>query len=215
MDSTTNEELIRTYDQLSADPSFQTSLPVPPPDPIQPDLSFLNGIFAAIGAFFAFIGPALFWILVVGGIALLCFVLFSIGRAIYERRDRLNALLKKDAPEDVLSTMDVRPDEHFAKNLLSEADKLASEGRYGEAIRLLLHSSISDMQERIHKRIGVSLTAREIGQLGSIPDDSRSALHRIIYTVEINVFGEQDVSSDDFVKARHDYTVFAFKGDRK
>jgi hypothetical protein len=213
MDTTTREDLIRSHDGLSADPSFQTGLPVSqPPELPRTGPSVLGDVFEAIGGFIAFIAPVLRLLLIFALIVLVIFVLYSLARALYDRRERLGRLLNRPNAADDLKTVDLRPEEQFARTLLSDADALAAAGRYGEAIRLLLLSSIRDMQVRIHQRIGVSLTAREIGRLGALPDVSRLALHRIIHTVELNVFGEQPVGQDDYSRAREDYTLLAFEG---
>ena len=212
MEATSKEELIAVHDRMIKDPAFQTELPITPPDRPEPDLGFLGEIFNAIGRFFVFIAPLLKVLLIVACVLLIAFIIYSIARAIYDRRERIKALINRGKQEDDLKNIDVRPDEHFARTLLSDADELARQGRFGEAIRLLLHSSIADMQERVKRRIGVSMTAREIGHLGSMPDDSRLALHRIIHTVEINIFGEQSVGEADYKKAREDYGIFAFVG---
>lgn len=213
MEDETIQELEAAHKSLSRDPSFQQELPVLEIKPEkQPDtIGWLDALFDAIGAFFNALVP-LFKVLLFGGAALLIgYILYSVGKAFYDRREQMKALLNRKAPDDSLKNVEIRPDEVFARNLLDEADKLAGEGRYGEAIRLLLHSSIRDMQERVHRKIGVSLTAREIGRLGDMPDKSRTALHDIIHTVEINVFAGQDVGKAEYDKTRGDYQIFAFR----
>lgn len=213
MEDETVQDVGAAHKSLSRDPSFQQELPVLEIKPEkQPDtIGWLDALFDALGAFFNALVP-LFKIILFGGVVLLfVYILYSIGKAFYDRREQMKALLNRKAPDDSLKNVEIRPDEVFARNLLDDADKLAAEGHYGEAIRLLLHSSIRDMQERVHRKIGVSLTAREIGLLGSMPDTCRAALHAIIHTVEINVFAGQDVGKAEYDKTRADYQTFAFR----
>lgn len=202
------------HERLLRDSSYQTDLPVQkaaePPEPSQTSnwlAEFLHDVFTPLG-------PVLKWVLIFGACAILAYILFNVARALYERRDHLANAMKRKKKTD-LSEIDVRPDEQFAADLLTRADALASEGKYGEAIHLLLHSSIRDMQEKVQERIGISLTAREIGRMGSMPDTSRSALQRIIHKVEIFVFGQTDISADAWNDARADYSEFAFRGAAK
>ena len=63
---------------------------------------------------------------------------------------------------------------------------------------------------RVQQRIGISFTAREIGELGSMPVNARGALRRIIHSVEVSVFGGSDIGAEDYRFARSDYSEFAF-----
>lgn len=211
MDETLAEDVEAAHRAMSRDPAYQQELPTPPPEPERVEIGWLEDILRFIARILEPLGPILVYALYAAVILLIAFILFSIVRAIIDRRAQMRALFNRDRPDDILQTMDMRPDEGFAKNLLDEADRLASEGRFGEAIRRLLQSSIQDMQNRIQKRIGISLTAREIGHLGKMPDESRGALQRIIHLVEVNVFALKDVGEAEYKSARHDYTVFAFR----
>ena len=61
---------------------------------------------------------------------------------------------------------------------------MADTGDFDAAVRLMLHSSFQEMQKRVRDRIGKSLTGREIGELGQMPEPSRDALRRLILSVE-------------------------------
>ena len=62
----------------------------------------------------------------------------------------------------------------MARALLDEADKLAAEGRYAEAVRLILHRSIEEIEGRRPRLVRPAFTAREIGRLPDIPDNARA-----------------------------------------
>lgn len=212
----TNEEradLEAAHDRLSSDAGYQFDLP-PAPEPIAFDATQSSGstwfgdIFNAIFDFFSAAAPLLKVLLIGAFIALVIYILYSLIKGAVDRRDQLKtALTGRDKPKE---ETDIRPDEAFSRDLLKQADDLARQGRYRDAIHLLLLTAIQDMQERLKQRIGVSLTAREIGRLGQMPDRARLALGHIIHTVEQVIFAEKDASESDYAQARDQYGTFAF-----
>lgn len=162
----------------------------------------------AIAEFLETLGPLfrlIFWIIV--GAVILGLAYFLFGEAI---RMRLGFTRKEKvkAADDVLT--DIRPDADRARSLLEEADALAHEGRFAEAVHLLLFRSIEDVQERLEGGVPTSLTAREIAGLGSLPDRARRALRPIIQIVENSFFGGRDVDAEGWQSARRSYEDFAF-----
>lgn len=202
------------HSELTRDSAYQLELPsdaVITPEERPPEVdgdSFLSSLFGVIADFFSAIGPLLKLAVFIAIGALVIYIIFAIVKGIQSRRVTLRDRGSGDSGEDQLRDVDIRPDDVLAASLLSEADRLAAEGDFAGAIRSLLHSSFKDMQTRIRDRIGVSLTAREIGQIGRMPDNSRSALHRLISQVELTFFGEVPAGQDDFQKAREDYQIF-------
>ncbi|MEL6568918.1 MAG: hypothetical protein AAFQ22_10905 [Pseudomonadota bacterium] len=165
--------------------------------------NFFGGLFQAIGPILGYIGLALV-------IALVAWLLwFIFGEAISARFGRTRT------PKDEIiesEEEDVRPDAALARSLLEEADALAKEGRFAEAVHLLLFRSIEDIQQRKGSFLPRSLTAREIGRLGDLPDRARGALSPIIGVVERSFFGGRDVDADGWRTARASYEDFAFGG---
>jgi hypothetical protein len=106
--------------------------------------------------------------------------------------------------------VDLRPDAAAARSLLEEADALARQGRFAEAVHLLLFRSIEDIQERVDGGVPNSLTAREIAALGKLPARARRALAPIIQVVERSFFGGRAVEADGWQEARSSYEDFAF-----
>ena len=97
--------------------------------------------------------------------------------------------------------------------MLEEADALAHAGKFAEAVHLLLFRSIEDIQTRVETGVPRSLTAREIGRLGFLPDRARTALGPIIAIVERSFFGGRDVDQAGWQTARASYEDFAFGGE--
>lgn len=162
----------------------------------------------SIGRFIEALGPLfqfVFWCAVVLVVVALLWFLF--GEAI---RLRLGWQKKPKtrARDDILTG--IRPDAQRARSLLEEADALAREGRFAEAVHLLLFRSIEDIQERLEGGVAPSLTAREIAGLGSLPDRAKRALRPVIQIVEQSFFGGRDVDATGWQTARRSYEDFAF-----
>src|ERR1700712_2581547 len=68
-----------------------------------------------------------------------------------------------------------RPAPQQARQLLKEADALAAQGRYSEAVHLLLLRSIEEIEARRPRLLRRALTSREIGSLRDLPEGARPA----------------------------------------
>jgi hypothetical protein len=99
-----------------------------------------------------------------------------------------------------------------ARALLEEADALAAVGRYAEAVRLILHRSIEDIEGRRPRLVKPAYTAREIGRLTDIPQNARDVFVGIAGVVEKSFFGGQALDADGFAACRKAYERFAFPG---
>ena len=163
---------------------------------------------AAIGQFLAALGPV-FQIVFYLAIAavILGFLYFLFGEAVRMRFGK-SGKEKINNEDDVL--IEIRPDAKQARSLLEEADALAREGKFAEAVHLLLFRSIDDIQQRLDGGVPRSLTAREIGGLRNLPERARRAMNPIIQIVEYSFFGGQDVNESGWKTARASYEEFAF-----
>ena len=133
---------------------FAEIKPQPPPSEWQQSLAeFLR----AIGPFMSY----LFW----AGIAIIALlIIYFIVREIVERLPGW-ARAKTARATPPTPAAEFRPTKARAQALLEEADRLAREGRYDEAVRVLLHRSINDIENAFPSLVAPSLTAREIGGL--------------------------------------------------
>lgn len=144
----------------------------------------------------------LFW---VGLGVLALYLLYMIGRRIYGshwpwRRD---VETEENAPS-------WRPAEAPARQLLSEADALAAEGRFSEAGHLLLFRSIEDIEKRRPNLVRPALTSRDIAGLPEIPAPPRRAFERMVMMVERSLFGGRSLGEHDWRDCRTAYEEFAF-----
>ncbi|WP_292066960.1 DUF4129 domain-containing protein [Brevundimonas sp. UBA7664] len=183
---------------LAADKALQFEMkgiepPPPPPGWLQPLLEFLQ----AMGPLFKIV----FWL---GLAAIVLAILWFIGRELIrirlpERTDKLD--IRDDA---------WRPAPAAALALLSDADALAAEGRFDEAVHLLLLRSINDIDGRLPNTVRPALTARDIAGLGRLPSGARPAFDRITRVVESSLFGGRPVDSATWADCRQAYEAFAF-----
>ena len=105
---------------------------------------------------------------------------------------------------------DWRPAPKAARLLLQDADALAAQGRFTEAVHLLLLRSIQDIDERTLNLLRPALTSREIGALDQMPRAARPAFTHMAEVVECALFGRKNADESDFVQCREAYERFAF-----
>jgi hypothetical protein len=93
---------------------------------------------------------------------------------------------------------------------LTDADRLAAEGRFAEAVHLLLFRSIEEIDAKRPHAVKPALTSRDILDLTGLPAVARKALSRLVATVEWSFFGGRPVEAQDFAACRRAYEEFAF-----
>lgn len=144
----------------------------------------------------------LFWI----GVALIAaLVLYALVRELL--RLRMPAARPKTAAAEVIREW--RPDAAAARDLLTAADALATEGRYAEAAHLILLRSVEDIERRRPRSVRPALTTREIAGLTALPAAARPAFAKIGSVVERSLFGGAPVEAADYAECRRDYEAFA------
>jgi len=92
---------------------------------------------------------------------------------------------------------------------LGDAEALAGQGRFGEAIHVLLLRTLEELARRVTMRLPRSLTSREILARVAVPDDARVALSDLVSAVEVTHFGGQEPSQDDYLACRERFQRFA------
>lgn len=96
-----------------------------------------------------------------------------------------------------------------ARSWLEEADELARQGRYADAVHRLLFRSIDDIARRRPALIRPALTSREIAGSKGIPARARDLFTSIAGLVERSLFGGRPVAERDWLDARQAYSDFA------
>ena len=103
------------------------------------------------------------------------------------------------------------PDRAAAIALLEDADRLAAEGRFGEATHLLLQRSVHHIATARPDWLDPASTAREIAILPSLPQRARDAFAQIAVRVERSLFALRDLDVADWQAARAAYADFALQ----
>jgi hypothetical protein len=102
-----------------------------------------------------------------------------------------------------------QPDHTASLALLEDADKLAAEGRFDEATRLLLQRSVGHIAAVRPDWVEPSSTARELAALPALPDGARAAFRVIAERVERSLFALRALERADWEAARAAYAEFA------
>lgn len=101
------------------------------------------------------------------------------------------------------------PSREEALALLDDADRLAQQGRYGEATHLLLQRSVGQIRAARPGDLVPASTAREIAGLPQLPARAREAFGVIAGRVERCLFALRDLDASDWTTARAAYADFA------
>ena len=101
------------------------------------------------------------------------------------------------------------PAREAALALLEDADRLAAQGRYGEAARLLLERSVRQIATARPEWLTPSSTAREIGAIRDMPGPARLAFGEISRVVERSLYALRSLAAEDWASAREAYAEFA------
>jgi hypothetical protein len=194
--------------QLMRDPSLQFSFGKAEQPPVTQLPHWLEAILDAIAQALRAVAPLLGWVFIAGLVLALLVVLFFLLREFVQVR--WPALFKRKRPAPKPEPW--RPQAAAARALLEEADRLAAAGRYGEAVRLILHRSIEEIEGRRPRLVKPAYTAREIGRLPDIPENARSTFTGIAGVVEKSFFGGEALDVHGFAACRKAYETFAFPG---
>ncbi len=102
-----------------------------------------------------------------------------------------------------------QPAREAALALLEDADRLAGEGRFAEAVHLLLQRSVGEIARDRPDWLHPASTAREIAGSPFLPERARLAFGEIAVLVERGFFALRDLGAADWQAARAAYARFA------
>jgi hypothetical protein len=187
----------------AGDIQFAPVTPKPPPE--TPDWmkdfsDWLRDLIEPLGRALGMSWPTLQYVLIVLGVLLALVVLWYLLAPLVERW----RLRRKAGPEEEWA-----PDRDVAAALLADADRLAREGRYEEAVHLLLQRSVADIAEARPDWLLPASTAREIAGAPSLPQRAREAFAVIAERVERSLFALRRLDEADWTAARAAYARFA------
>jgi hypothetical protein len=186
----TREEVGKAVERVYDARDYQTEMPQEePPEVFQPLV--IPDIVKE------FIRIVLITLLVVGGLLLLFFLL----NALPTLKDRFKR--RAAGPGEIGGTAIASDADRERLDLaLSQADRLARQGAYGEALHLLLLYCLNEMRRRFGLGLPPSLTSREIIGLSVLPEIRRTGLSVIVSAVEVSHFGGRPVDETTYQLCR-------------
>jgi hypothetical protein len=209
--------LAAAHRALTADPAIQFALRPAPPPPQPPEwaIAFGRWLRHALRP----LGRALEWIgsfmpdapyariLLWGVLALAAlFVALTLYNGIRRGEWRLPVARRSRRDEDPVDPEESwAPEAAPARAWIEEADALAAEGRYAEAVRHLLFRSIEDLARRRPRLVRPALTSRELAAAPGLPEQARSLFSRIAASVERSLFAGRPLDQQEWSAARAAY----------
>jgi hypothetical protein len=199
--ATAADVFAHAHAQLLSDDSIQFDLPVyvqpKPPAWLKP----LSDAIAWLAPYMIY----LFWGAVISGAATILLLVLLEARGIawrwpWQRRRQQAGIEDRWAP-----------DAGAAQILLAQADALAAQGEYDEAVHLLLRRSVADIAGRLPDFLRPSLTARDIAGARSMPTRARTAFAEIARIVESALFARRPVGVEGWQQARGAYERFTLR----
>lgn len=202
--ATAEADAVRDWQSLRADADIQYApLPDVPPPEVPGWLKllgeWLRALFEPIGNALGLSWPVIEKVLIV--LAVLCVLLI-----LWRLLSPLIARWRGSAPA---AAAEWEPDRAAAVALLEDADRLAGEGRFGEAVHLLLQRSVGHIADARPDWLLPASTAREIAAFPMLPARARQAFGVIAGRVERSLFALRDLDLGDWQAARAAYADFA------
>lgn len=201
-DAASDWKAVRAVSDIQYTPLPPAKAPEIPavPEWLQAIFRALEAIFAPIGRLLGMSWPVFQYVLIGLAVLLVLFVLWRLlGPLMSLWRNRPRA-----ETEEVWT-----PGRAEAVALLEDADRLAAEGRFGEAAHLLLRRSVRQISDARPDWLIPASTAREISVLPMLPEGGRQAFATIADRVERSLFALRDLDARDWSAARAAYAEFA------
>lgn len=215
------QQFDQAWGSLKADRTVQFDFIKTPAEPKPPEWleaigRFFEGILRAIGRalqwLFSWMPDApyarsLLGTLLVIGVALLVWLIVDRlrhdeWRLPWRRREG-------GAAEAVAGDVAWLPEEMPARAWLEEAEALARQGRFAEAVHCLLLRSVEDMARRRPDAVRPGLTSRELARSALLTERARPLFAGLARTVEDSLFGGHPVGEPRWHEAREAYGSFA------
>jgi hypothetical protein len=144
--------------------------------------------------------PEALWFAVVVGVAVLLYAFRDILPFLGMRRDGAWQLDDAGAAEGTPREPSIA---------LGAADDLAAQGRFVDAMHVLLLQALAEIRRRLDEQFADSMTSREILRSKHLSDDLRGPLREVVNRVEVTYFGEQPAAKDDYLACRSSFSAIA------
>lgn len=101
------------------------------------------------------------------------------------------------------------PDVNVVNRPLGAAEALAADGRYAEAIHILLLKTLEALAEKLADKLPPALTSREILGKVTLGAGARGALSGLVGAVEVTHFGDTEPTRQDYEACLDQFRLFA------
>jgi len=191
------EEIRNSRDAVLSDNLYQTDKPEPEEEIVRDPLHIPPWLIKTI-----------LWGVVVLVAGLVLFFLFNLALDLLRGRSAFKR--NRDRPQVVAAKIEtpVAQRREAEQRTLSEADQLAAEGRFSEAIHLLLLVAMEHLRRELGPRVAPAMTSREVLRLTPIPGEAVDPLSRMVSLSEINHFGGRHAGEPDYLSCRDDFLRF-------
>lgn len=203
--SVVQQQAARDWQAIHVDPTIQyvpleiSTKPAEQPGWLKALLEGLQALFEPLGNALGMSWPVMKWVLVGLAVTALGYTIWRLIEPWRERGPKAEA-----AEPDSWA-----PAREEALALLEEADRLAAEGRFGEATHLLLRRSVAQIAAARPDWVLPASTARELAALPALPEQARGAFAAITQRVEQAFYALRDLNAQDWAAARSAYSEFA------
>jgi len=144
--------------------------------------------------------PETLWVVVIAGAGMLLYVF----------RDMIPMFrIRRDANWTGGETGAAETGQPAAGMALGAADELAAQGRYVEAMHVLLLQALAEIRVRLNEQFADSLTSREILRSKHLSDELRHPLRDVVNRVEWTYFGEHPAEQNDYLACRSSFAALA------
>jgi hypothetical protein len=191
------DRLAEAHAAIKRDQSLQFEFAeVPPPPAPEPGPRWLARLFELLAPLLEIV----FWggVVVIAGLAV-----WFLFKEVQRRRRGGRA------PGPQATPFVLPPSEARVRALLAEADRLAAEGRYAEAVHVLLFRGVDDIREQRPQLFRRAMTSREIAALSALPERARGHFGALAAVVERSFFGGRPVDAEGWARSRAAYEAFA------
>ena len=144
--------------------------------------------------------PEVLWVVVVAGIAALLYAFRDLIPALRTGRDGGWAAEQAGSAEQGAQPPEIA---------LGAADALATQGRFAEAMHVLLLQALAVIRRRLDEPFADSMTSREILRSRELSDAMRQPLREVVGRVEWTYFGEHPAARDDYAACRASFAALA------
>lgn len=158
------------------------------------------------------LAEVLYWALLAGIAALVLFFLGNLALDLVRNRGAFKPNREPAAaPPRPVETPPMEG-RRADRGTLAEADRLAAEGRFSEAIHHLLLAALARLHHELGPRIAPALTGPEVLRLPVLPPAAVEPLTRLVQLSEINHFGGRSAAEPDYRRCRDDFLRFSGAG---